>query len=64
MRIKAEARAEANKILSESITEEIINYNKVEKWDGELPAVTGDADPFISLDGLQDDEKDKDKNGN
>ncbi len=63
VRIKAEAQAEANKILSESLTEEIIDYNKVEKWDGKLPTVTGDADPFISLDGLKDDEE-KDKNGN
>ncbi len=62
VRIKAEAQAEANKILSESLTEEIIDYNKVEKWNGELPMVTGDADPFISLDGL-DDEEDK-KGGN
>ena len=63
VRIKAEAQAEANKILSESLTQEIIDYNKVEKWDGELPAVTGDADPFISLDGLVDEKEDK-KDGN
>ncbi|MBE6807260.1 MAG: prohibitin family protein [Ruminococcaceae bacterium] len=59
VRIKAEAQAEANKILSQSLTDEIIDYNKVEKWNGELPMVTGDADPFISLEGLQDDEDDK-----
>ena len=48
-RIKAEADAAANKVLSESLTEQIIEYNKVEKWNGELPQVTGGADPIISL---------------
>lgn len=51
IRIKAEAEAQANATISESLTEEIIEYNKVEKWDGALPQVTGsDAGTFISLD--------------
>ncbi len=56
-RIKAEAQADANKTLDASLTQEIIDYKKVEKWNGELPMVTGDADPFISLDGLKDEDK-------
>ena len=40
-RIKAEAEAAANKVLAESLSEELIEYNKIEKWDGELPQVTG-----------------------
>ncbi|MBQ4332599.1 MAG: prohibitin family protein [Clostridia bacterium] len=54
VRIKAEAQAEANKILNSSLTQEVIDYFKIEKWNGELPMVTGDADPFISLDALKD----------
>ncbi|MBQ8684490.1 MAG: prohibitin family protein [Clostridia bacterium] len=55
IRIRAEAEAAANKVLTESLSELILEYNKLEKWNGELPMVTGDADPFISLDGLKDD---------
>ena len=48
-KIRAEAEAEANKILSESITSEIIEYNKVEKWNGELPHITGSNGTLISI---------------
>ena len=40
-RIAAEAQANANKILTDSITENLIEYQKVEKWNGKLPTVTG-----------------------
>lgn len=59
VRIKAEAQAAANEVLAASLNERILEYNKLEKWDGELPAVTGDADPFISLDGLTDEDEEK-----
>ncbi len=49
LKIKAEAEAEANRIIAASITEEIIDYNKIEKWNGELPQATGGAIPFIEL---------------
>lgn len=42
-RIKAEAEAAANKALTESLTPELIEYNKIEKWDGKLPQVTGSS---------------------
>lgn len=48
LRIKAEAEAAANKTLSESITTQLVEYNKIEKWDGALPQVTG-ATPFIDI---------------
>ena len=38
---KAEAEAEANKKLNESITDELINYNQILKWDGKLPTFIG-----------------------
>lgn len=41
LKIRAQAEAEANAIISASITNELINYNKIEKWDGSLPQVTG-----------------------
>jgi len=53
IRIRAQAEAEANKTLSASLNQNIINYNKIEKWNGELPKVTGGADPFISLESLE-----------
>ncbi|MBR2615676.1 MAG: prohibitin family protein [Clostridia bacterium] len=49
VRIKAEAEAEANRIVSESLNEIIIENKKVEKWDGKLPQVQGDADPLITI---------------
>ena len=48
--IKAEAEAEANRVLSESITTNVIEYNKIEKWNGELPQVTGGSGTLINLD--------------
>lgn len=48
VRIKAEAQAEANRVLSESLTQQIIDYNKIEKWNGVLPQVS-DASAIIDL---------------
>lgn len=46
----AEARAEANRKISESLTPELIQYLAIEKWDGRLPSATGDgAIPFLQL---------------
>lgn len=39
--IKAEAQAEANKKIAESLSESLIEYQKIQKWDGKLPTVTG-----------------------
>lgn len=40
-KIKAEAEAEANKKISNSLTQELVEYNKIQKWDGKVPVVTG-----------------------
>jgi len=46
----AEAQAQANKLLAESITDELVRYRALEKWDGVLPRMTGDgAIPFIDV---------------
>ena len=39
--IEAEAEAEANKKIAASITDELLNMTKYERWDGVLPKVTG-----------------------
>lgn len=51
MRIRAEAEAEANRIIAESITADLVDYKKIEKWNGELPLVSGDATPIIDMSG-------------
>lgn len=40
-KIEAEAEAEANKKLANSISDVLVEYQKVQKWNGKLPTVTG-----------------------
>lgn len=49
MKIEAEAQADANKKVAESISDELIDYQKIEKWDGRLPTVTS-GNAIVSLD--------------
>lgn len=46
---KANAEAEANRKLSESLTDNIIKNKTIEKWNGNLPMVNGDSTPIISI---------------
>jgi regulator of protease activity HflC (stomatin/prohibitin superfamily) len=39
--VQAEAQAKANKLLSESMTDRLIDYERAKKWNGALPQVTG-----------------------
>ena len=41
VRIAAEAEAEANRVVRQSLTDELIELKKIEAWDGRLPAVVG-----------------------
>lgn len=41
--IEAEAEAKANKIVSDSITDELLKQKKIDKWDGKLPKVQGSS---------------------
>ena len=43
VRIRAEAQAEANAKLAKSLTPELVEYEKILKWDGKLPQVSGSA---------------------
>lgn len=49
IRIKAEAEAAANATIRQSLTDEVIEYKKVEKWDGKLPQVTGSNGTLLNL---------------
>lgn len=49
IRSVAEAQAEANRKVSKSLTPELIEYAKTEKWNGKLPTFTGSGTPLISL---------------
>lgn len=45
---KAKAEAEANIVIAESITDKLIEYKKIEQWDGKYPSVYGAGAPLIS----------------
>jgi len=47
--IHAEAAAKANRLLAESISDRLNEYRKIDKWDGKLPTVSGQATPIINL---------------
>ena len=47
--IRAEAQARANKMLSESLTDNLIRYKSTERWDGKMPQVSSGATPFVSI---------------
>ncbi len=49
IRIKAEAEAKANEVLQKSLSKEVLEYNKLEKWNGVLPQVTGNSETLIDL---------------
>ncbi len=50
IRIKAEAEAKANETLNKSLTGNVLEYNKIEKWDGKMPQVMGgETGTFIDL---------------
>lgn len=48
--VKAEAQARANERLAASITPALIEYRKLEKWNGILPSVTG-ANAWVTVGG-------------
>lgn len=48
-KIASDAEAEANKKIAGSLTPELIEKIKYEKWNGELPQVQGDTMPIVSV---------------
>ncbi|MDD5303673.1 MAG: SPFH domain-containing protein [Elusimicrobia bacterium] len=47
--VRAKAQAESNRLLQSSLTQTLVNYRAVDKWNGQLPQVTSGATPFIDL---------------
>ncbi len=47
--VRAKAQAESNRLLQASLTQTLVNYRAVDKWNGQLPQVTSGATPFIDL---------------
>lgn len=45
----AEANAESNKILTASLTDLLLQYRIVDRWDGKLPIVTDGGTPMIDI---------------
>ena len=59
-RVKAEAEAEANKKISESVTDDLIDYIQAGRWDGRLPGTyvgSDNAMPVINVDKEVEDER-------
>ena len=50
LKIAAEAEAAANKIISDSLTQQIIDKMLVDNWNGELPTVMGSGDYILPSD--------------
>ena len=43
-----QAQAEANRVLAQSLTPDLIRYQQLQRWDGKLPVFTGGgATPLI-----------------
>ncbi len=51
LRIEAQAEAEANKMIADSLTPELIEQQKIEKWNGGVPQVQGNTIPIIDMTG-------------
>lgn len=47
--IEAEAEAKANKIVSDSITDKLIEMEKIQKWNGKLPTVQGETTSIVDI---------------
>ena len=50
IKARADAEAYANKVIADSISPTLVEYERVKKWDGKMPQFTGGATPLVSLD--------------
>lgn len=53
-RIAAEAEAEANEKIAKSLTPELIEKQKIEKWNGSVPQIQGGSTPIVDMRGDKD----------
>lgn len=51
--IEANAEAEANKMIAESLTDKLNENTKIKKWNGVVPYITGNATPIIDMTGVE-----------
>lgn len=49
LKIAAEAEAAANKLISQSLTDQVLESKFYEKWDGELPQVMGEGSAILDI---------------
>ncbi|KQL32787.1 hypothetical protein AN960_22710 [Bacillus sp. FJAT-25509] len=47
--IRAQGQAKANQVIQKTLTNELIEYKKAEKWDGKLPTVSGSNSNIIQF---------------
>ncbi|KAF6630636.1 prohibitin family protein [Paenibacillus sp. EKM208P] len=47
--IEAEGQAKANQVIRQSLTNELVQYETVKKWNGTLPQVSGSNTPIVQL---------------
>nr|WP_235832953.1 prohibitin family protein [Gottfriedia acidiceleris] len=47
--IRAQGQAKANQVIQQTLTNELIEYKKAEKWDGKLPIVSGSNSNIIQF---------------
>ncbi|MES9685059.1 hypothetical protein CN514_20880 [Bacillus sp. AFS001701] len=47
--IRAQGQAKANQVIQQTLTNELIEYKKAEKWDGKLPTVSGSNSNIIQF---------------
>ncbi len=52
--VRAKAQAEANAALAKSLSPQLIRYQEVQRWNGELPKLTGGAVPMLNFDSFKD----------
>jgi regulator of protease activity HflC (stomatin/prohibitin superfamily) len=47
--LEAEAKSKANNVLNSSLSSNLLEWMKIQKWDGKLPTVQGTATPMIKM---------------
>jgi regulator of protease activity HflC (stomatin/prohibitin superfamily) len=47
--LEAQAQAEANRLLAQSITMTLVQYEMAKRWNGQMPQVSGSAIPMIQM---------------
>lgn len=63
-RIEAEAESNANKLLQQSLTDNIVKSQYIEKWDGKLSIVGGESNAIINMGDLTKESNAQEQGGN